>query len=286
MDMYPVDASGVTLAVADEGRGDPVIFIHGFPELAFSWRHQLPVLAEAGFRAIAYDQRGYGGSSKPESVEEYRLTRLVADLVGLADALDLDTFHIVGHDWGSIVAWSAAVMHPDRIATVTSLNVPYRGWCSGFPTTGVIEAQLRDRFAYVLSFQEVGEAEQRFEADPDEWLRRVYLGVAARADFMTDAEYATYRKAFVDGGLFGPLGYYRNIDRNAADVAHLADAQVTMPALMVTTDGDPVLPAALAEGMERWVPNLRVDHIEDCGHWTQQEQPELVSELLIDFLRS
>lgn len=286
MDTYPVDVSGATLAVAEEGRGDPVVFVHGFPELAFSWRHQLPALAEAGFRAIAYDQRGYGGSSKPEAVDDYRLTTLVGDVVALADALDLETFHLVGHDWGSIVAWTTAVMHPERVETITSLNVPYRGWCCGFPTTEVIAERLSNRFGYVLSFQAVGETEARFAADPDAWLRRMYQGVAGRPDFMTEAEFAVYRDAFAAGGLFGPLAFYRNIDRNAADVAHLADAEVTMPALMVTADADPVLPASLADGMERWVPNLRVDHIEACGHWTQQEQPELVSELLIDFLRS
>lgn len=286
MDQHTVSAGPIDLAVTEAGRGDPVIFVHGFPELAYSWRHQLPALADAGFRAIAYDQRGYGASGKPTEVEEYRLTKLVDDLFALADAVGIETFDLVGHDWGGIVAWSAAVMRPERLSTVTSLNVPYRGWCCGFPSISFIEENLQDRFGYVLAFQPIGVAEERFAADPAGWLRRSYESVAGRPDFQTDAEFATYVEAFTAGGMFGPINAYRNIDRNAADVAALADAEITMPALMITVDRDPVLPPQLAEGMERWIPDLRREHITRCGHWTQQEQPELVNELLIDFLRS
>lgn len=284
MEARTVPVGDISLATVEEGSGEPVILVHGFPELAYSWRHQLPALAAAGFRAIAYDQRGYGGSAKPKAVEAYRLRLVVGDLVGLADALGVDRFHVVGHDWGSIVAWSAAVMHPDRIRTMTSLNVPYRGWCCGFPTVDVIADQLKDRFGYVLSFQEVGAAEERFAADPDRWLRRAYQGVAGDPDFLSDEDFAVYRDAFVAGGMFGPLSYYRNIDRNAAEVAEYADAQVEAPTLMVAVDRDPVLPAALARGMERWIPDLTVRHIADCGHWTQQERPDEVNRILIDFL--
>lgn len=273
----------IDLAFTERGSGPPVILVHGFPELAYSWRHQLPALADAGFRAIAYDQRGYGGSTKPPEVEAYRLVHLVDDLIGLADALDLDRFRLVGHDWGAIVAWTAAILHPDRIDRLVSLNVPYRGWCTGFPTTEVLAA-MGQRFAYALSFQEVGAVEARFAADPDAWLRAMVLRVAADPGFLTDEEFAVYRDGLVAGGLFGPVGPYRNIDRNAADLGHLADAPITMPTLMITVDRDPVLPAAYAEGMEAWVPDLRVRHIEHCGHWTQQEQPEAVNAALVGFL--
>lgn len=274
---------GIDLAVTDVGTGPPVILVHGFPELAFSWRHQMPALASAGLRAIAYDQRGYGGSSKPTEVESYRLIHLVEDVVGLADALGLDRFHVVGHDWGSIVAWTTAILHPDRIDRLVSLNVPYRGWCTGFPTTEVL-AGMGDRFAYVLSFQEVGAAEARFTADPDGWLRKMVLRVAADPGFLSDGDFAVYRDALLAGGLFGPLGPYRNIDRNAADLGHLADAPVTVPTLMVAVDRDPVLPARFVEGMEAWVPDLTVRHIASCGHWTQQEQPDAVNAALVEFL--
>ena len=277
--------NGVDLATVDEGAGEAVVFIHGFPELAYSWRHQVPALAAAGFRAIAYDQRGYGGSSKPDDVEAYGLRSLVADAVRLLDVLDIERATLVGHDWGSIVVWSTALLHPDRVERVVSLNVPYRGYCAGFPSTAVIRERLADRFGYVLGFQEVGVTEAAFDSDPDAWLRAVYMGIAADPGFMTDTDFAVYREAFIRGGVFGPLGPYRNIDANAAATMSLANAPITQPTLMLTADRDPILPPTLADGMRRWVPNLEVVPISGSGHWTQQEQPEQVNDALILFLR-
>ncbi|MEA3502789.1 MAG: alpha/beta hydrolase [Actinomycetota bacterium] len=277
--------NGIELAVTEAGMGDPVVLIHGFPELAYSWRYQLPSLSGAGFRAIAYDQRGYGGSSKPDTVEAYALTSLVADAIGLLDALNIERATFVGHDWGSIVVWSAALMHPNRVEKVVSLNVPYRGWCAGFPTTEFIREHLADRFGYVLSFQAPGVTEAAFESDPDAWLRTIFMSIAADKGFMGDNDFAVFRDAFVDGGIFGPLGPYRNIDANAAATEHLANAPITQPTLMITADRDPILPPSLADGMERWIPDLTVAGIEHSGHWTQQEQPDQVNAALIGFLR-
>lgn len=275
--------AGIDLAVADEGSGPAVILVHGFPELAYSWRHQMPALAQAGMRAIAYDTRGCGASDKPTEVGAYGLAELVGDVIGLADTLGLDRFHLVGHDWGSIVAWTTAILHPDRIDRLVSLNVPYRGWCPSFPATAVMAA-MGDRFSYVLGFQEVGVAEAHFEADPDAWLLRIYRAVSGDPGFPGPKDFAVFRDAYVSGGMFGPLGPYRNIDRNAAELGHLADAPITVPTLMITTDSDPILPARLAEGMDAWVANLTVEHVTGAGHWTQQEQPEQVNRLLVDFL--
>lgn len=279
-------SGGIDLSVADQGAGPPVILLHGFPELAYSWRHQMPALAGAGFRAIAPDQRGYGGSSKPAATEAYSLHHLVGDVIALADALDLDDFHLVGHDWGGIVAWSVAVMYPDRLRTVTSLNTPYRGWCCGFPKLSVLDDKPRQRFAYVLRFQEPGTEEARFEADPERWLRTTFGALAADTGFMSPNEFAVYLDAFTSEGISGPLNWYRNIDRNADAVADLADTPIPVPTLMLTADFDPVLPARLADGMERWVPDLTVSAITGSGHWTQQEQPEQVNAVLIRFLKS
>jgi pimeloyl-ACP methyl ester carboxylesterase len=286
MDRILHAVNGVQLAAIDEGAGDPVVMIHGFPELAYSWRHQIPALTGAGFRVIAYDQRGYGASSKPDDVAAYSLVNLVADAIGLLDGLGLERATLVGHDWGSLVVWTAAIMYPERVQRVVSLNVPYRGWCAGFPSTEVIRAELGDRFGYVLAFQEPGATESLFESDPDAWLRTVYLGVAAEPTFMTDDEFAVYRDAFVAGGLFGPLGPYRNIDANAADTEYLANAPITQPTLMITADQDPILPPVLATDMDRWVSNLEVAEISHSGHWTQQEQPRQVNEALVGFLQS
>lgn len=284
METRLVRAGGATLAVTEQGQGEPVIMLHGFPELAWSWRHQIPALARAGFRAIAPDQRGYGRSDKPEEVGEYGLGLLAADVTALADALDLDTFHLVGHDWGSIVAWTVAVTAPERLRSVTSLNVPYRGWCTGFPKLSVIDESLRQRFGYVLRFQEPGAEEARFAADPERWLRTTFQALAADTGFLTDDEFGVFLDAFTTHGITGPLNWYRNVDANHDAFAHLADAPIEVPTLVVTADFDPVLPARLAEGMGRWVPHLTTVAVSNSGHWTQQEQPEQVNRALVGFL--
>jgi epoxide hydrolase A/B len=283
-----VDANGIQLAVTEAGDGPAVVLLHGFPELAYSWRHQLPALAGAGFRAIAYDQRGYGGSSKPEAVDAYGLPTLAADLVGLLDEEEIDDAVVVGHDWGSLVTWTTALLHPDRISRIVSLNVPYRGWCAGFPTIEQMtqDERLKQRFSYVLAFQESGRTEASFAKSPEDWLRRIYLGATADTEFLSDEELAVFVDAFTEGGLTGPLNWYRNIDENHEATERLENATITQPTLMVTAEFDPILPAGLAEGMERWVPNLTVEHVAGSGHWTQQEQPERVNDILLDYLVS
>jgi pimeloyl-ACP methyl ester carboxylesterase len=282
--METMDVNGVSLAVDDRGAGDPVVLLHGFPELAYSWRNQVPALVDAGYRVISFDQRGYGASSKPEGIEAYDLDHLVGDVTGVLDALGIDKATIVGHDWGSIVAWTVAVTHPERVARVVSLNVPYRGACFGFPTTETLAEQLKERFGYVLMFQEKGTAEAGFAADPQSWLMGFYAGGARGREFMTSDELATYVDTFTAGGITGPVNWYRNIDRNAATLAHTFDAPITQPTLMIAADSDPVLPLSLTEGMDRWIENLDIVVIEDCGHWTQQEQPEAVNAALIEWL--
>jgi len=282
--MRSIETNGVTLAVDDRGDGDPVVLLHGFPELAYSWRHQVPALVDAGFRVISFDQRGYGSSVKPEAVADYDLEHLVGDVIGVLDRLGIDEAAIVGHDWGSIVAWTAAVQYPDRATRVVSLNVPYRGACFGFPTTQVLADQLADRFGYVLMFQQEGAAEAGFAADPEGWLMAFYAGGARGRTYMTDDEFAVYTDAFKAGGIAGPVNWYRNIDANAAALESTLDATISQPTLMIAADNDPVLPLSLTEGMQRWIPDLDVVVIEDSGHWTQQEQPEAVNVALIDWL--
>ena len=282
--MRSIEVNGVALAVDDRGDGDPVVLLHGFPELAYSWRHQIPALVDAGFRVISFDQRGYGSSGKPDSVTDYSLEHLAGDVIGVLDRLGIEEAAVVGHDWGSIVAWTAAVAHPDRITRVVSLNVPYRGACFGFPTTQVIADQLADRFGYVLMFQEEGAAEAGFAADPEGWLMAFYSGGARGRTYMTDEEFTTYADAFKAGGIAGPVNWYRNIDANAAALESTLDALIVQPTLMIAADNDPVLPLSLTEGMQRWIPDLDVVVIEDSGHWTQQEQPDAVNKALIEWL--
>lgn len=282
--MRSIETNGITLAVDDRGSGDAVVLLHGFPELAYSWRHQMPALADAGYRAISFDQRGYGGSSKPNDVSEYTVEHLAGDVVGLMDRLGIDRATIVGHDWGSIVAWTTAITYPDRVKQVVSINVPYRGACVGFPTIEVMREQLADRFGYVLMFQEVGTVEAMFDADPAAWLRGIYTWVAGNEDFLTEEELAVFADAFAAGGITGPVNWYRNIDANAASFADQMDAPIIQPVLMLAADSDPVLPVSATVGMDRWIDDLTTVVIENSGHWTQQEQPAAVNDALINWL--
>lgn len=281
-----VATNGIRLSVTREGTGDPVLLLHGFPELAYSWRHQIPALAAAGLAPIAPDLRGYGDSDKPEDIADYGLLTLVADVIGLLDELGIEQAALVGHDWGAIISWTTTLLHPDRVSKLVSLNVPYRGWCAGFPPVAYLQEHLSDRFGYVLMFQETGKTESWFEADPSTRLAGFYQAVTANPGFLSEDEFAVFRDAFVQGGIRGPLNYYRNIDSNHAATKHLANSVIETPTLMIAADSDPVLPASLVDGMEQWVPNLTTEIIEDCGHWTQQEQPERLNQLLVDFLTS
>jgi soluble epoxide hydrolase / lipid-phosphate phosphatase len=281
---HHVRTNGIRLQVTEQGEGYPVLLCHGFPELAYSWRHQIPALAHAGLRAIAPDLRGYGGSDKPGEISDYRIELLVDDLVGLLDELNLENAVLVGHDWGSIVVWTTALRHPARVERVVSLNVPYQGHPAGFPSISFIRERLPERFGYVLFFQEPGRAEHWFAEDPRAKLLTFYQGATHNTGFLSDDEYEVFLSAFEAGGISGPVNYYRNIDHNIEATADLVKRQVRCPTLMIFADRDPVLPARLGEGMERHVPDLRIEVIEDCGHWTQQERPDDVNRLLLDFL--
>lgn len=283
-EMRSLESNGVTLAVDDRGDGHPVVLLHGFPEIAYSWRHQVPALVDAGYRVISYDQRGCGQSTKPDNVAAYGLENLVGDLIGLIDRLGLDTVTVVGHDWGSIVAWTAAVTHPERINGVVSLNVPYRGACMGFPATSYLRSQLSERFGYVLMFQEDGVAEIGFARDPERWLMGFYASGSGENYKISDEDFSVYAEAFKNGGITGPVNWYRNIDANAEAYASRIDAPITQPTLMIAADSDPVLPVSLVDGMDRWIDDLEVVIVPDSGHWVQQEQPVAVNVALIDWL--
>jgi len=281
-----VHANGIRLHYVEAGQGFPVVLCHGFPELWYSWRYQIPALAAAGLRAIAPDLRGYGESDRPDEIEAYDIHHLVGDVVGLLDALGLERAVLVGHDWGGIIVWMVAAMHPQRVERVVSLGVPFKGR-PGFPPTSVLQDRVDagdETFRYVLVFQQPGRAERIFGEDLRGRLRRLYEGVAARPDFLSEEDFNVYLESFRQNGLTGPLNYYRNIDLNWETTQHLADIMLPHASLLLMADKDPVLRPSLAEGMERWVPHLRKEFIADCGHWIQQERPEEVNRFLLEFL--
>jgi soluble epoxide hydrolase/lipid-phosphate phosphatase len=309
-----IDTNGISMHVAEAGAGFPVLLCHGFPELWYSWRHQLRALAAAGFRAIAPDQRGYGGSEAPAAIEAYSIHHLIGDLTGALDALGIEQAVVVGHDWGGIVAWQMALLAPQRVAAVVGVNTPFFPRMPMRPTE-MMQAISQGHFNYILYFQTPGVAETELDGDVRRTLSgflqtidRERLAAALAAgpaalgppegglldrlppgrcgEFLTDEDFEIYVAAFERSSFRGGLNWYRNLDRNWETTAYLTGAKVQQPALMISAELDPVLRPELTAGMEQWVPNLRATHVmADCGHWTQQEKPAEVNRLLIDFLR-
>lgn len=277
------ETNGIRMHYVEQGEGFPVLFLHGFPELWYSWRHQIPALAEAGFHAIAPDLRGYGETDKPVGVELYDIHHLVGDMTGLLDALGEKKAVIVGHDWGGVIVWQMALLAPERVERVISLNTPFQRRGQTRPTDAY--KQLSDgRFNYILHFQEPGLAESEIEPNVEKWLKATMRSIAKDQSFITDETIKFYADAYKKGGLTGPINYYRNVDRNWETTAHLADRQVTMPALMIGAENDPILLPRLMDGMERHIPNLTKRLINNCGHWTQMEKPDEVNHILIEYL--
>ncbi len=307
-----INANGIRMHVAEAGQGFPVVMCHGFPELWYSWRHQMTALAGAGFRAIAPDQRGYGETDAPAPIEAYTQRHLVGDIVGMLDALGIVKCAIVGHDWGGAVAWNAAMMAADRIAAVIGVNTPF------FPRTPVKPTDLmklmaQGKFHYMLYFQEPGVAEAELDRDVRRSLRGFYQGGAdlgggipstdppgvfgpagggilerlpdrPHGAFLSDADFEVFVKNFERTGFRGGLNWYRNIDRSWEESAGLEN-RVNQPALMITAELDPVLRPELANGMSMFVPNLRrTVQIKGSGHWTQQEKPAEVNAAMLEFL--
>jgi pimeloyl-ACP methyl ester carboxylesterase len=302
------------MAVYQQGSGFPVVLCHGFPELAYSWRHQLPALEAAGFRAIAPDQRGYGQTEKPLVVEEYDITNLTDDLAGMLDALRLPKAVFCGHDWGGHVVWEMALLHPDRVAGVIGINTPHRY----FRRMGADPvAWVRENYSpgnYRLAFLQKGIEDAltpellphffnglfrgrpitmaNYLAAPPkvrnlefEFIMEIALNPEpAGLSFLTREELQVYVDAFSAGGLTGPINWYRNLVRNNEILAGSSD-RISVPCLMISAEDDIFLPPDLADGMEEYVPDLERHVIRECGHWTQAEKPDMVNDLIIDWLK-
>jgi pimeloyl-ACP methyl ester carboxylesterase len=310
-----VETNGIRLAVYEQGEGLPVVLCHGFPELAYSWRHQLGALAAAGYRAIAPDQRGYGLSDRPEAVDAYTIVKLCDDLAGLLDARKIDKAVFCGHDWGGIVVWMMPLLHPERVLGVIGVNTPLMPR----PPVPPIQMlrQLRGDDNYIVAFQESGVADKVLSADvrktftlfmrrgglfnakefaklpPDAPERKFQLLKMLEAPverfggevFLTPEEMDFFVDTYTKTGFTGGINWYRNIDRNwdlTKDVVY----KVNVPSLYVGAENDVVLPPSSANGMERFVPKLEKRTIADCGHWTQQEKPAEFNKIVIEWLTS
>ena len=301
-----IETNGIRMHLAEQGEGPLVVLCHGFPESWYSWRHQLPALAAAGFHAVAPDMRGYGRTDRPEAIDQYTLLHLVGDIVGLIDALGEEQAVIAGHDWGAPVAWQAAQWRPDRFRAVIGLSVPFRPRGAARPTT--VMPRTDDAEFYQLYFQEPGVAEAEFERDPRLTLhsllywgsgdaprgeRRLgmvpkgggFLGgrpAPALPSWLTEADLDFYAAEFARNGFRGGLNWYRNIDRNWELTAPFAGKTVDIPALYVAGERDLVVSFPgmdqLIPNLKKFVPNLRETiMLPGCGHWTQQERPAEVT---------
>jgi pimeloyl-ACP methyl ester carboxylesterase len=313
-----IETNGIRMHVAEQGTGPLVVLCHGFPESWYSWRHQLPALAEAGFHAVAPDMRGYGGTDRPEAIDQYTLLHLIGDMVGVLDALGAEQAVIAGHDWGAPVAWHAALLRPDRFRGVIGLSVPYRPRGPVRPTS--VMPQTENAVFYQLYFQTPGVAEAEFEHDIRRFIRgNLYSisgdlpgrepvtmmvprqgGLLARwathfaipetlPTWITEADVDFYAAEFARSGFRGGLNWYRNIDRNWELLAPFSGARVSVPALYIAGDRDVVLGFAgvkeVIANLSEFVPQLRRTIIlPGCGHWTQQERGAEVNAAMIDFL--
>jgi pimeloyl-ACP methyl ester carboxylesterase len=311
VDERTVATNGVELHVLEAGEGTPVVLVHGFPELAFSWRHQLPALAAAGCRVIAPDQRGYGRSSRPDAIEDYDIEHLTGDLIGLLDELGEDRAIFVGHDWGSLIVSSLAMLAPDRVVAIVNMSVPFLPRAP-VPPVEMMRVAFADAFFYIVYFQEPGVADAELGADPARTMRRLLGGVAIREgqpvdptafandgrgfvdrmpepdglpDWLSQAELDHYVAEFTRTGFTGGINWYRNMDRNWALTERIADAKIDVPSLFIGGRLDPVLVMTPPESTV----HLLTDHrgtvlVDGAGHWVQQEKPDEVNTALAGFV--
>lgn len=314
-----IETNGIKLRAAVQGEGPLVVMVHGFPESWYSWRHQMAPLAAAGFTACAIDVRGYGGSDKPYPVEAYDLETITNDIAGLIDVLSPNAPAVlIGRDWGAPLVWNTALAHASKVRAVAGLSVPHFG-PPPVSLKQIIKAMFTDqgRFFYMDYFQDEGVAEAAFEADVRGGLRKLYFGGCGESgltwggkekqagdallDGMVDPEvFPSFLSAadldylvgeFTQSGFRGPLNRYRNADRDWAFMRSLADSVIHQPSLYIVGDRDLVLKmfggdAASAEArMRQTTSDLRGVHVlPGIGHWTQEEAPEQVTGLLIDWL--
>jgi pimeloyl-ACP methyl ester carboxylesterase len=319
-----IDVNGVTLRVHQAGNRDnpTVVLSHGFPELAHSWRHQFQPLADAGYHVIAPDQRGYGHSSAPTEVAAYGIEQLTGDLLGLLDHFGKDDAVFVGHDWGALIVWDLARLHPERTRAVVGVSVPFVQWPA--PPTQLMQMMYGDRFFYILYFQRPREAEEELGRDPYASMAAVLWSaggvgfdsrdrnaasppmegtgfltnmfdppprpfVGPEGPWLTEEDLQYYADEFAHSGFFGPISYYRNLDANFAVIKDLGPERLTMPAYFIggTADVVNVMDPTGVERMQNLLPNFRGHTILDgVGHWTQQEAPAAFNAALLGFLQT
>ena len=310
-----VETNGIRLHIAEQGSGPLIILCHGFPECWYSWRRQMAVISEAGFRVVAPDQRGYGQSDAPAAVDAYTLCHLAGDIVGLVYALDEEQAVIAGHDWGAAVAWTCSLLRPDIFQALCLLSVPYLPFSIGDPKpTDIMRAAFQEKQFYQLYFQEPGRAEEELEADVrSALLRLLYSGSGDAPEgqgcpfvfdrsqrfidgmslpeslppWLTEDDLDYFVKQFARTGFRGGLNWYRNMDRNWELLGALSNAKIRQPAIFLAGERDVVVAMyrSAFDLLEQTVPRLTGKYlIPGAGHWVQQERPDEINNRLLEFL--
>lgn len=298
----------VDLHIAEAGEGPLVLLLHGWPESWYSWRHQLPALAAAGYHAVAPSARGFGDSGKPDAIDAYSMRHHVSDAVGVLDALHAPTAVVVGHDFGAAVAWHSAALHPDRFRAVVGMSIPHAGRPPA-PPTQIFKAMLRDAWFYIVHFQAPGVVEAELDADVATAIRTIltstglftpvrtkppgapwFAGVhppAALPAWLTEHDITQLARGFIEKGFRPSLGRYRNLDRDWHEYPQLATAKLAQPALFIVGELDPVRAFTPVDTMKALVPRLKpIRIIPGAGHWIQQERPADVNAALLAFLNT
>ena len=310
-----IQTNGIRMAVYERGEGLPVVFVHGFPELAYSWRNQFRSYPAAGLRVIAPDMRGYGLTERPTDVDSYAIPNICADLVGLLDALEIDQALFCGHDWGGVPVWTMPRLYPDRVLGVIGVNTPAFG---GAPPESADPPEepliIRTENYYSTTFLEPGRAEAVFERDVRrslemvfrkgwywdvdnmrrypadsaektmDWLRMIeeddYEGTLVIPEDVLDYWVETYEVT----GFTGGLSWYRG-NFGGRGTLSVGTGDIEVPCLYVGAENDTILRPASSESMSSFIPDLERHVIADCGHWTQQEKPEEFDRVTLEWIR-
>ncbi len=275
--------NGVRLHYVECGSGPLVVLLHGFPEFWYAWRHQIPVLAAAGYRVIALDQRGYNLSDKPKGVGHYCLEALLGDVLGIIRHAGEQSAVVVGHDWGGAIAWNFAMRHPEAVDRLIVLNAPhphrFLEEITGF-------SQLRKSW-YMFLFQLPWLPERLLRSGDYAGLERTLRNDPIHPGVFSDADIAHHKQAIAQpGALTATINYYRALFRINPFVYKQAITRIDIPTLLIWGEQDRYLGIRLTEGLEPWVPKLQLERIPDASHWVQAEVPERVNALMLDFLRT
>ncbi len=291
----------------EAGEGPPIVLVHGWPEIAYSWKNQIGPLAAAGYRVIAPDLKGFGASSAPVDKSLYDIRHLTDDLIHLLDALGIERAIFCGHDWGGAIVWPLAQLHPSRVAGVIGVCTPHRPPPPA-PPLSIIKKRFGEKH-YFIQFQEEGVVEQLFAGDIERFFRLMFrrpptpaemakvgarlLDLSGRfrdgpapdpaATIISDQDLTVYVEAYRRSGFHGGINLYRNIDRNY-EIMRAVDPVIRKPSLWIGAELDVFLPPSGADDMELLVPDLEKAIVKDCGHWVMWEQPRALNDILLAWL--